>query len=424
MISELEMSVIGGILLSDESGLNKAFSILTPECFSDERLSNVYGNLRKQYQKTGEVSIPGAVDGIADDEVPAFLVQCMDFVAIGSGLPYHTELLFDKYRKRLLAEGAARLTEGTAFDVPLETLLAELYQMQEVQAKLDEVQTGGSSLSLLDSIVEYLNSLYRPEAAPVKTGIGQLDRILGGFYRKRVYALSGRSGMGKSDFSVFIATKLAARGAKVLYLSMEMPRAEIMERIASSISVIDSAILNDPERRTAEQTAAVCKCLERIKSIPLTLDEQQNISAGDIVRKIKSHRPDVVFIDHIQLMEQNPYKKYWENAFENSKSLKRIAMQENVAVIELVQQNADVERRRDKTSTLADLKGSDGIGNDADTVMFISAQKGEEPLCGNQAFEARLEIVKNRQGKTGTVPLRWQPQYHRYMQVEVRREEA
>lgn len=424
MSRELEMHVIGGILLGKPDDLEKAFSMLTPKCFQSEFLASVYRNMRRQYRETGEITVAGAItDASADgiDDPAGMIRMCMDVVATGAALPYHAALLFGDYRKRLIADGASKLLTNFEADVSAEELISDLRKMAEVQSKLDEIQGGETSMSMLDSIVEYLNCLYSAEKKPMRTGIAGVDYVLGGFHKKRLYAISGRSGMGKSDFSVYVAMQLASKGHKVLYLSMEMTRQEIMGRIASSLAMIDGDILGDPDRCTPDQIAAVSKCLERVSKLPLVLDEQQEITQEDIYRKIRQHHPDVVFIDHIQLMKQDPYKKYWENAFETSKMMKRCAMNENIAIVELVQQNADVEKRKNKAALLSDLKGSDGIGNDADSVIFISAEKTENPLSGSESFEAKLEIVKNRQGKTGTVPFRWQPQYHRYIQVDTRR---
>ena len=97
-------------------------------------------------------------------------------------------------------------------------------------------------------------------------------------------------------------------------------------------------------------------------------------------------------------------------------------METGTAIVELVQQNSEAEKRADKTANLSDLKGSDGIGNDADAVMFIRAEKSgkNDILSGNESVRAYLQIEKNRSGKTGTIQFNWQPQYHKYISIDNR----
>ena len=240
--------------------------------------------------------------------------------------------------------------------------------------------------------------------------------MLGGFAPKSINILSGRSGMGKSDFSIFLAVKLALQGVRVLYLSMEMPRTQIMARIASRVAMIDSRRLSDAKNLTEEERTTVAVLLERISKIPLVLDEQQGLTIAAIAAKIRKHRPQVIFVDHMQLMAQeNPSRQGWENLAETSRAMKRMAMNENVIFVELVQQNADIEKRGDKTPRMSDVKGTDGYTNDADTLMFIQADRSDDAMNSGESVDVRLFIAKNRNGSVGQLPFRWQPQFHRYL---------
>lgn len=421
---ELEMSVIGGLLLSDGEEREAAFARLTPKCFESKELRKAYCNLREQHQEIGECDAIVAAEGLL---FPGILAECMDIAAIKGLLPYHATKLFDRYRRRVLARQMEEVNSGVAFGEPLSEILSKLTRALETQAKLDEIQDNSTSLGFVDSVIEYLGSLYAKSDLPVQTGVPLLDYILSGGYRpKSVNIISGRPGSGKSDFAVYLAVKMAVKGARVLYLTMEMPRTQIMERIASSLTGIDSADLADRREQGsvayANRYACVIEALDKLSEIPLTFDEEQNLSPEDVERKIRQHRPEVVIIDHLGLMRRDPKKQPWQNAFDSSQELKKIAMKENIVLVELVQQNSEIEKRARKKAILSDLKGSDGLGNDADTVTFISTEKAENILSGEEAVAVTLEIVKNRHGKIGKIPFRWQPQYHRYIPVNTRYE--
>ena len=414
-VLECEMSVIGALLCSDnDEALQTAFSRISPKAFSDESLQEIYKAIVKVWQETGKTDCVLILKALPE-EYRARIPICMDLVPAPSLLPHYTAMLMDQYRRRVLSEDLTKLAGALREEVPTEEVLRDLNRAAEVQQKLAQVQKS-TSMDMLGSIIEYLNSLYRADEQPIKTGFAPFDKAVGGLPPKSVNIISGRSGMGKSDFAIFLAVKLAVQGVRVLYLSMEMPRTQIMARIASRVAMIDSRKLYDAKSLTAEERNTVSTLLERISKIPLTLDEQQGLTIAAIAAKIRKHRPQVIFVDHMQLMAQeNPSRQGWENLAETSRAMKRMAMNENVIFVELVQQNADIEKRGNKTPRMSDVKGTDGYTNDADTLMFIQADRSADAMNSGESVDVRLFIAKNRNGSVGQLPFRWQPQFHRYL---------
>lgn len=343
--TECEMSVIGALLCSDnDEALQTAFSRISPKAFSDESLQEIYKAIVKVWQETGKTDCVLILKALPE-EYRARIPICMDLVPAPSLLPHYTAMLMDQYRRRVLSEDLTKLAGALREEVPTEEVLRDLNRAAEVQQKLAQVQKS-TSMDMLGSIIEYLNSLYRADEQPIKTGFAPFDKAVGGLPPKSVNIISGRSGMGKSDFAIFLAVKLAVQGVRVLYLSMEMPRTQIMARIASRVAMIDSRKLYDAKSLTPEERNTVSTLLERISKIPLILDEQQALTTADVAAKIRKHRPQVIVVDHMQLMaRESNYRQSWENLAETSRAMKRLAMNENVILIELVQQNADIEKR-------------------------------------------------------------------------------
>lgn len=413
--TECEMSVIGALLCSDDAdAVQDAFCRITPKSFEDESLREIYKAIVRGYQEAGKTDYVLTMKDVPE-EYKRRILACMEMVPAPSLLPHYIDALCDQYRRRVLKGDVEKLQLSLAEEAPTEEIVRELSRATEVQGKLMEVQKS-TSMGMTESIVEYLNSLYRADQQPTKTGFEPLDQVLGGFAPKSINILSGRSGMGKSDFSIFLAVKLALQGVRVLYLSMEMPRTQIMARIASRVAMIDSRRLSDAKSLTEEERTTVAVLLERISKIPLVLDEQQGLTVAAIAAKIRKHRPQVIFVDHMQLMAQeSPSRQGWENLAETSRAMKRMAMNENVIFVELVQQNADIEKRGDKTPRMSDVKGTDGYTNDADTLMFIQADRSADAMNSGESVDVRLFIAKNRNGSVGQLPFRWQPQFHRYL---------
>lgn len=416
-MSRLEQKVIGALLLTEDPAmLESAFSRLAPEFFHTQEFSALFREFREQFAESGKIDLTIAQAHLGDG-LNGIVYTCMEQAQSGILLPQYVSALFESHRKDVLAQGVFALncdlsrpefsaSEGSA-------RLEELLRAQEGFAQISE----STSMEMLDSVVEFLCELSKRDHVGIKTGMRSFDRMTGGFLPKAITTLSGRSGSGKSDFAITLACAAAAEGAKVLYLSMEMPRTQIISRIASRVSMIDSELIRD-KRLDAEQIAAMSFSLDAVSKLPMVLDEQQNLTLYDIQAKIRQHKPQLVVIDHIGLMKSDPRRKQWEVTAENSKGLKQIAMRENISILELVQQTRDVENRKDKTAKLSDMKGSDGLGNDADVALFIRAQQPDGILTGGAWIDAVLQLEKNRDGKRGEIRYHWQPQYHKYTEEQ------
>lgn len=415
--TECEMSVIGALLCSEEpEAIVSAFGKITGEHFEQDELREIYGVLAKVYRQTGKADYVLVLRELPQEQ-KALLLQCMDMVPAPSLLPHYVNALCDQYRRRVLARDVERIGLSLSEEAPTEEILRELSLAAQTQEKLRDAQQS-TSLDMMDSVIEYIKSLYLPNEKPIKTGFSPLDKKLGGLIPKSVNILSGRSGMGKSDFAIFLAVSLAVQGIRVLYLSMEMPRTQIMARIASRVTTINSSRLNDADSLSPSEKTTVSILLEKLSKIPLTLDEQQGLTVAAVAAKIRKHRPQVVFIDHMQLMAQeNPRRPGWENLAETSRGLKRLAMNENVILFELVQQNAEVERRNDKTPKMSDVKGTDVYTNDGDTLMFLQANRPMDEMGDRDSVDVTLYITKSRHSSPGAVHFRWQPQIHRYLAI-------
>lgn len=112
------------------------------------------------------------------------------------------------------------------------------------------------------------------EEGRLKTGIAELDRVLGGgIVRGSVILIGGDPGVGKSTISLQVSNQLTHKGAKVLYVSGE---------------------------ESVGQTKMRAKRLGAHDSDGLYIVNQTDLAL--ILEHIRNLKPDVVFIDSIQVM--------------------------------------------------------------------------------------------------------------------------
>ena len=109
------------------------------------------------------------------------------------------------------------------------------------------------------------------------TGIGELDRVLGGgLVPGSVVLLGGAPGIGKSTLAAMALANASASGAKVLYVSGEESAAQIRTRaVRLGEAALDVPVLAEPSLE------AVLATVEAERPAVCVIDSIQTLSAGD-----------------------------------------------------------------------------------------------------------------------------------------------
>lgn len=113
---------------------------------------------------------------------------------------------------------------------------------------------------------------------------------------------------------------------------------------------------------------------------------------------------DLIVIDYIQLMQGVKAENRVQEVSAISRGLKVLARELNVPILALSQLSRAVELRAEKKPQLSDLRDSGSLEQDADIVMMLYR---EEYYSHDEADSntAELNIAKNRNGETKTMPL-------------------
>lgn len=83
-----------------------------------------------------------------------------------------------------------------------------------------------------------------------------------------------------------------------------------------------------------------------------------------------------------------------------SRSLKILAMEMKIPVIALSQLNRGSTQREDKMPTIADLRESGSIEQDADVVILLHRE-----IMGEKSGDLAMLVAKNRNGSTNVAQL-------------------
>jgi replicative DNA helicase len=236
----------------------------------------------------------------------------------------------------------------------------------------------------------------------IPTGLTDLDKFLSGLVPGDLVVVAARPSMGKTALATGIAMNAAKSGHPCLFFSLEMPKDQLLLRMVAQHTGVNLHNLRTGSLGGNEWSEALAG-MQTIYDLPFWIDERSGITVLDICHQARKVKPDVVFIDYLQLLK--PVKREERRDLEIAAitlALKGLAKEQKIPVVLLAQLNRQVENRGIKKPMLSDLRESGAIEQDADVVLFPYREEVYEPKPNN-ANVAEVIIAKHRNGETGSV---------------------
>lgn len=238
-----------------------------------------------------------------------------------------------------------------------------------------------SLASAVGRAVESAARAYQTQGAitGVSWGLSALDRKTLGMHGGELLILAGRPGMGKTAIALSIARRAAVK-AKTMFVSLEMSDEALAQRMLADelYDVCPIPYWTIQAGRFRESEFPIIRDAEqRLAALPLQIDRQASLTVAQIAARARQrhrrHGLDLLFVDHLHLVRASErYKGHRvEEIGEITRGLKALARDLNIPVVALCQLSRAVEGRDDKRPTMADLRGSGDIEQDADAVMML-----------------------------------------------------
>jgi replicative DNA helicase len=252
----------------------------------------------------------------------------------------------------------------------------------------------------------------------VTSGFRDIDDYTAGWQPGNLIILAARPAMGKTSLALNMAVHAAKDERKpVAVFSLEMTKQELVERFLSSEARLDASKL----RRGAiadRDWEKIGNAMGVLHELPIYLDDAGSLTVTEIrsrLRRLKSgHGLAVVFIDYLQLVRPAALSKQVnrnEELSEICRMLKATAKDLEVPIVALAQLNRAVETRADKRPMLSDLRDSGAIEQEADIVTFLYRDVYYNKETSAEPDATELIIAKHRNGRVGTIKLRFQPEH-------------
>ena len=444
MSIEAEQAVLGSIIIKPES-FDAIGGTLAASDFYLEDHQRIYATLLKMYGESKIIDTVTLVNSISDqngkdkESTIQYITLLADSVPSVANIRDYARIVKEKSILRSLIMACEDINRDA-----YEENSAVRSIIDSAQQRIFDIANGNETKEfrhisdILHNVYRDLEMLQETKGAITgsKTGFSALDKMLVQMGKGDLVIVGARPGMGKTSFAMNIATNVAKNTRKaVCIFSLEMSGEQLVNRILSSEALVDSYSLRSGQLKSDDWTN-IASVVQNLSGCDIYIDDTSAITTTEMKSKLRRIKNlGLVVVDYIGLMQSTANTdNRAQQVGEISRNLKIMAKDLGIPIICCAQLNRGTESRPGvgKRPTLADLRDSGSIEQDADIVLFLYRDEYYKDISGakdasgqdavapveDTANTAEVIIAKNRHGSVGNVKMGWIGQFTKFRTLE------
>jgi replicative DNA helicase len=352
--------------------------------------ADVWGFIKDYYSQTKQVP---------DSDLVATRFRDFDPVDAGPTI-YHIDKLRSSYldeSMRNAVRTAATLLQNNESARALQELTSSISSIARVTSKARDID-----VTDIDDAVSYFEKLKESAengCVGIKTNIAAFDACLPmGISKGQLGVLLAYPAIGKSWLALYFAVQAWRVGRTPMIISLEMTEHEVRNRVFTILGngifshrAMSAGRLDESDFRDWADRELKNKPPFKIISNEIGSETTPNLIAS----KIEQYKPDIVFIDYLQLMSDNAGTTSNETVkIKNlSRELKMLAITQEIPVIAIASATPDDASDLESVPQLGQVAWSKQIAYDADFVLALGRKQNSDAI--------EVAFRKNRNGFLG-----------------------
>jgi len=430
---ELEQATLGSLLADNEAVAAAIHHHLRNEDFYSRANSKIYEAIMSLDAKGLRPDIQTVVQelkqmGKLDEAGGASYVSGLTtLIPSSANIDYYAQTVKNYSLKRALLKvaseiGVSAYDESKESNELLEDVQRSLFELSDERQVFSSKKIGEvlkQAILNLDRVMKSKNPL-----TGISTGFEKLDSMTSGFQQEEFIIIGARPSVGKTALALNMASNIAFhQKIPVAFFSLEMSEIALVNRLMSSEAMVQAQNLRSGFLSTGDYKKII-DIMSVIYEAPFHIVDMPNMKLLELrsqARKLRSqHQVEIIFIDYLGLIgnDNNKMPRY-EQISEISRSLKSLARELHIPIVVLCQLNRDAQN---ELPTLANLRDSGSIEQDADLVLFLNRpqpkksknEKDDEKKAPTDIIPTDLIVAKQRNGPIGTVNLQLVTKYAKF----------
>ena len=454
-----EKVVLGSAMLRKDY-LNEVINSLEVEDFFLGKHQSIYRAILALFERVVDVDVLTVTEELINlkelENVGGadYLASCTSEVVASSTLKHYIRIVEDNSVMRSMLN-CLREIDREYKEEEIENLndfvlrSEEFFNKTVARRRVSEFYTTSKIAPEIQANLEKLQDEDNDDGVTgLSTGYEKLNYLTQGFKPGELIIVAARPSVGKTALCLNFAQRVAKSNKAVAIFSLEMSKEQLFNRLLAISSMVSASNIQSGKIKTAKERANILEGMKELSRSKIYIDDTPGIKLNDIIAKstkLLANEKDLglIVVDYLGLVQLASKSKGAESRQEEvrriSLALKDLARNLNIPVVVVSQLNRDVEKRDNKRPMMSDLRDSGNIEQDADIVMLIyredyysyakkdneignkkggqlsehdkyelakqRAEKERGSALPGDAEYCEVIVAKNRNGRTGKVPL-------------------
>jgi replicative DNA helicase len=348
-----------------------------------------------------------------------------------ANIDYYAQTVKNYSLKRSLLKAASQIgvsayDESKEAREVLEEVQQTIFELSDERQVFSARKIGEvlkETIDIIDHVMKSKNPING-----ISSGFDRLDQYTSGFQKDEFIIIGARPSVGKTALALNMAAHIAFhQKAPIAFFSLEMSDIALVQRLISSEAAVQAQNLRSGFLSSSDYKKII-DIMGVIYEAPFHIVDMPNMKLLDLrsqARKLRAQQQvEVIFIDYLGLIgHENSMMPRYEQISEISRSLKSLARELHIPVVVLCQLNRDAQW---EVPTLANLRDSGSIEQDADLVLFLHRElakknkkekEDEKNQLPSDVIPTDLIIAKQRNGPIGIVKLALESKFAKFTQL-------
>lgn len=402
---EIEKAVLFYIIFKNEL-FDLSEKDFTNQC--NKKIINAINELKAKKEEISMLTIQSKIDSDSS-KVLKYLSELGNYIYKTNAQTAY-EMLKDKTKKRELFELAKNIQKEIEqiedVDVYLEKNISEIqkieFQTEKEENFIDEVAKTATKIE---------QNINKKQDYSYYTGFLDLDDLTDGLHKGELTIIGARPGVGKTTFSLQIAEHISKKQKNVTYVCLEMSTEQMIQKMLAKEARVNSRKIRNGDLTSEEIDKIGIACAEVCDLKMSILTKIRTIQQIEIVaRRMKNRgKLDLLIIDYLQLVRSSAkFQSREQEVADISRTLKLLSIELEIPIIALCQLNRNASKNE---PTLADIRESGSIEQDADNVIFLYQEDEENNIV-------TVDLQKQRAGNIGKSRLKFNKVNSEFVNLE------
>ena len=274
-----------------------------------------------------------------------------------------------------------------------------------IESEVEEQTSCDITKNTEDRVQAYLKKKENKGMLGLSYGIKHLDYITKGLKNETLTTCIANTGVGKTWLEIYIGAYCMLQNCKVLQFVTEMSEDIMRDRYEAMLFSMMYGEMNYNSFKSGtlslEQEKQYFEFLENDlpNCEPLIIATASGVMG--VSAEIDKHKPDIVLIDGVYLMEDDQgAKDDWLRVAHITRDLKKLAKRTKLPIF--INTQADKNTSKKTGPELGSIMYTQAIGQDSDDIIALYR---DEVMLSDK--EMCLKVLKQREGVTGKVMMNW-----------------